>query len=189
MNDTDVDLEAKKGRAASKRSSKSGIFDIFLSELARLKRIVAGMGLGISDAEDILQDVSIKALNRAPKCRTAQEATRWLIKVTVNHCIMEHRRRQRFRRQADEILKRRAEANVAKPDAEAIAGEELEIVRETLQELDNSLLTVMVLKYFNNLKSAEIGEILGLTGSTVRGLLRHGRMILAKRLIERGVKP
>jgi RNA polymerase sigma-70 factor (ECF subfamily) len=185
-----VDLEAKRGRAASKRSSKSGIFDIFLSELARLKRTVAGMGLGVSDAEDVLQDVSIKALNRAPKCRTAQEATRWLIKVTVNHCIMEHRRRQRFRRQADEILKRRAEAgtNVARPDNEAIAGEELEIVRETLQELDNSLLTVMVLKYFNNLKSGEIGEILGLKDSTVRGLLRQGRMILAKRLTERGVR-
>jgi RNA polymerase sigma-70 factor (ECF subfamily) len=191
VNDAAVDLEAGTGRSVAERSSKRGFFDIFLSELARLKRIVAGMGLGVSDAEDILQDVSIKVLKQAPKYETAEEATRWLIKVTVNRCIMEHRRRQRFRRRAGEILKRRTEAktNVAKPDDEAIAGEELEIVRETLQELDESLLTAMVLRYFSNLNSGEIGEILGLTASTIRSRLCQGRMILAKRLIERGVEP
>ncbi len=62
-------------------------------------------------------------------------------------------------------------------------------MRKMLQELDGSLLSVMVLRYFNGMNSNEIGEVLSLNASTVRSRLRQGRMILAKGLIERGVGP
>jgi RNA polymerase sigma-70 factor (ECF subfamily) len=181
----------REHQAAQERSSKPGFFDIFTAERARLKRIIAGMGLGASDAEDILQDVSVKTFKQAPKYETEEDAKRWLMKVTVNHCLTEHRRRRHFRRRAEEILKRRtqAETKPTKPDDKAIAAEELEIVRETLQQLDDSLLTVMALRYFSELNSTEVGDILGLTPSTVRSRLRQGRMILARRLIERGIEP
>ena len=67
--------------------------------------------------------------------------------------------------------------------------EELEIVRETLQEMDNTLLMPLVLRYFCDLNSKEVGEILSLSPSTIRSQLQQGRMILAKRLIERGIEP
>jgi RNA polymerase sigma factor (sigma-70 family) len=149
------------------------------------------MGLSASDTEDVLQDVSIQALRQAGEYRTAGEAVHWLIKVTVNRCLAEHRRRRSFRRSAAEILKRRSETDSrsTKADEKAIAAEELEIVRETLQELDNSFLTPMVLRYFCDLNSKEVGQVLNLSPSTVRSRLREARMILAKRLIERGVEP
>ncbi|GAI81191.1 unnamed protein product, partial [marine sediment metagenome] len=91
---------------------------------------------------------------------------------------------------ACEILKRRSENKTAskRTDEKVIDAEELEIVRESLQELDDSLLGPMVLRYFCDLNSKEVGEILGLKPSTVRSRLREARMILAKRLLERGVK-
>jgi RNA polymerase sigma-70 factor (ECF subfamily) len=176
---------------ASERSSDLKFVDIFIAELGRLRRIVAGMGLRASDADDILQDVSVQALKRADEYRTTSETVRWLTKVTVNRCLTEHRRRRSFRRSAAEILKRRSEANrpSTAADEKAIAAEELEIVRETLQELDDLLLMPMVLRYFCDLNSKEIGEILGESPSTVRSRLREGRMILARRLIERGIEP
>ena len=70
-----------------------------------------------------------------------------------------------------------------------IVAEELEIVRESLQKLDDSLLGPVVLRYFCDFNSKEVGEILGLNPSTVRSRLREARMILAKRLLERGVEP
>jgi RNA polymerase sigma-70 factor (ECF subfamily) len=158
--------------------------------MGRLKRIIAGMGLGASDAEDVLQDVVIQALRRAGKCQTKEDGIRWLIKVTVNRCLMEHRRRRSFCRRAPEILKRRSETKTDSTTAEnkAIVAEELDMVRNSLQELDESLLTPMVLRYFCDLNSREVGRILALSPSTVRSRLREARMVLAKRLIKRGIE-
>jgi RNA polymerase sigma-70 factor (ECF subfamily) len=167
------------------------LFETYIAELDRLRRIAAGMGLGAADAEDALQDVSVKALRHGRKCKSREEAVRWLTKVTVNRCLMHHRRRKRFSRSAVEIIKRRTE-NAVEPagtDDKAIAAEELEIVRQTLSELDDSLLTTMVLRYFCGLNSTEIGQILELSASAVRSRLREGRMILAKKLMERGIEP
>ena len=170
--------------------------EVFSAELWRLKRIIAGMGLGASDGEDVLQDVSIRALKQQKSYpRTAlpsrDENLRWLIKVTINRCLMEHRRRRTFRRHAGEILKRRLETKTAsKSEVEkVIVAEELEIVRENLQKLDDSLLAPMVLRYFCDMNSKEIGEILTLSPSTVRSRLREARIILAKGLLERGIEP
>ncbi len=190
MNEKNADFEAEADNAASERSSEANFVDIFSAEMGRLKRIIAGMGLGASDAEDVLQDVVIQALRRAGKCQTKEDSIRWLIKVTVNRCLMEHRRRRSFCRRAPEILKRRSEtrADLTTADQNVIVTEEIEIMRETLQELDESLLTPMVLRYFCDLNSRQEGRILALSPSTVRSRLREARMILAKRLIERGIE-
>ena len=87
------------------------------------------------------------------------------------------------------ILKRRAENQTGPSDKKVIVSEELEIVRESLQNLDESLLGPVVLRYFCDLDSKEIGEILQQNPSTVRGRLRDARLILAKRLLERGIEP
>lgn len=189
MNETHADLVAEIDPTAGEALSKSGLVDVFIDELGRLKRIVAGLGLNASDGEDVLQDVSIRALKQSVVFKNRQDYVRWLIKVTVNRCLMEHRSRKTFRRQAREILRRRRETKEIEKDAveRAIDAEELEIIRESMKDLDESLLAPMVLQYFCDLNSTEVGQILGLNPSTVRSHLREGRMFLAKRLLERGV--
>ena len=191
MNEINSDFTAQTYQAAGERSSESNFVDVFLAELGRLKRIVAGLGLSAQDGEDVLQDVSIQALKQSGKYQSREDSVRWLVKVTVNRCLMEHRRRRSFRRRAREILKRWAASKAAskRTDEKVIDAEELEIVRESLQELDNSMLGPTVLRYFCDFNSKEVGEILGLNPSTVRSRLREARMILAKRLLEQGVEP
>lgn len=189
MNEINSDFTAQMDQAAGERSSESNFVDVFLAELWQLKRIVAGLGLSAQDGEDVLQDVSIQALKQSGKYQSREDSVKWLIKVTVNRCLMEHRRRRSFRRRACEMLKRRSESktNSNRTDEKVIDAEELEIVRESLKKLDDCLLGPVVLRYFCDLNSKEVGEILGLNPSTVRSRLREARMILAKRLLERGV--
>ena len=182
--------------AANERLTESSLMEVFTAELWRLRRIIAGMGLSASHGDDVLQDVSIRAIKQSrggsgTTLPSREDQVRWLIKVAVNSCLMEHRRRRTFRRHAREILKRRLETKTASKSAveNVIVAEEIEIVRESLQKLDDSLLAPMVLRYFCNLNSKEVGEILALSPSTVRSRLREARMILAKRLLERGVEP
>jgi RNA polymerase sigma-70 factor (ECF subfamily) len=191
VNETNADFAIEVNQAANERASKFNLMDVFVTELGRLKRIVAGMGLSVQDGEDVLQDVSIKAMKQTAVFESREDSIRWLIKVTVNRCLMEHRGRRSFRRRACEILKRRQEIKTAsrRTDEKVIIAEELEIVRESLQELDDSLLGPMVLRYFCDLNSKEVGQILVLSPATVRSRLREARMILAERLLERGVEP
>lgn len=189
MNEMIVDFAILEDFPASEKILELNLVDIFLAEHGRLKRIVAGMGLNAADGEDVLQDVSIRAMKQSRKFETKQEGVRWLIRVTINQCLSEHRRRRSFRRNAGEILKRRAEIQTSPADKKVMISEELEIVRESLQKLDESLMGPVVLRYFCDLDSNEIGQILEVNSSTVRSRLREARLVLAKRLLKRGVKP
>lgn len=191
MDNTNADFAKQADQAANELSAGSSLTDVFLAERERLRRIVAGMGLSASDGEDALQDVSIQALQRQDVFADKGENVRWLIKVTINRCLMEHRRRRSFQRHAGEILRRREEIGTQsdRMDAKAIAAEELEIVRETLQKLDGLLLAPLVLRYFCDLNSTEIGRILDLNQSTVRSRLLEARLVLARQLMRRGIQP
>jgi RNA polymerase sigma-70 factor (ECF subfamily) len=190
VNEINPDFTVELDQTTVQQKSNSKL-DIFFAELGHLKRIVAGFGLSTSDGEDVLQDVSIKALERSGENRTHQEYIRWLTKVTVNRCLTEHRRRRSFRRNARKILlrQRKNSVNSIKADENLILAEELEIVRQSLKKLDDSLLGPVVLRYFCDFNSNQISEILGLKSSTVRSRLRQARMELARHLLERGIEP
>jgi RNA polymerase sigma-70 factor (ECF subfamily) len=168
------------------------LLGVFLRERDRLRRIAAGMGMAGADVDDVLQDVSVQVLRHNGTFEREGGMKSWLIRTTVNRCLTEHRRR--FRHSAARIVRRRPDV------AEGVGGsgdvtdrldqtEQLEVVRRTLLELDGTLLTPMVLRYFCDLKSREIAEILEWNASTVRARLRQARMILARKLLRRGVEP
>ncbi|MFC1782914.1 RNA polymerase sigma factor, partial [Planctomycetota bacterium] len=69
------------------------------------------------------------------------------------------------------------------PIAQAIRTEELEAVRKGLEQMEESLLGPIVLRYWLDLNSLEIGEILQLNPATVRSRLRQGRLNLAEQLV------
>jgi RNA polymerase sigma-70 factor (ECF subfamily) len=164
---------------------------VFIKHLERLRRLVVGMGLRAEEGEDILQDVYLEAIRRPPKHCGAEEAGRWLIRVTVNRCLLEFRKRGRYQRATNEVLKQRTELKHAPlgPDKKVIRAEEIEAMRQCLSEMDESLRVPMIMKYFCELNSNEIGEILELKPGTVRKRLCKGRIILAENLLRKGIKP
>jgi len=190
VTDKIADFGGYVDRTAGKRSSKPNLVDIFVAERGRLRRIAAGMGLTASDTEDVLQDVSIKALKGPSELENKQQCTGWLIRVTVNRCLQEYRRRRTFKRRARQILEYGRQSNAASnPGEQAIEAEEIEIVRRNLQKLDETLLAPLVLRYFSGPNSEEIAGILELPASTVRSRLREARVILARQLLKRDIEP
>ncbi len=166
----------------------TSLAEAFLAERGLLRKVVAGMGLRGDDAEDVLQTVSVKCLSETCTFADHRQCRRWLIRVTTNECITEHRRRSRRDRRISTIAKHRSPAEAGCPLEKAVSAEQLEAVQEALHDLDDGLLRPLVLRYFCDLSSAEIGDILTLPASTVRSLLRKGRMALAKALMKRGIK-
>jgi RNA polymerase sigma-70 factor (ECF subfamily) len=174
--------------SADKRSSKDEFLQMLLDRTPRLRRVIAGLGFGAADADDILQDVSLKAISEPPVYGTKQEAEGWLMKVTINCCMTEFRKRRRFARRASEIAERvETSQNQPAADENAISAEQIDMVQSGLKELDESLLAPLVLKYFCDMNSNEIGNVLALEPSTVRSRLRTARLALAKALTGRGL--
>ncbi len=163
---------------------------VFIGHIERLRRLVVAMGLSAEEGQDILQDVYIEAVKGPGKYRGEQEASRWLMRVTANRCLLEFRRRKRHRRAASEVVKQWAEMEKypSGPDKQAIRTEEVEAMMQCLREIDESLQVPLAMRYFCELNSTEIGEILELEPRTVRKRLHKGRIILADALLKKGIK-
>ena len=189
MNEISAEIELETEYIASGEAMDLNLVEIFLAQQIRLRRIVAGMGLNAADAEDVLQNVSLKAMQNTARFKTKQDGFKWLVKVTVNECLVEHRRKKSFQKNANEILERKPQVQPDSAAKKAIVAEELEIMRQGLKKLDDNLLGPTVLHYFCDMNSNEISEILQQNPSTIRGRLRDARMILAKTLMNRGVEP
>ncbi len=163
---------------------------VFTKQVERLRRLVIGMGLRAEEGEDILQDVYLEAIRRPPKHFTTEEAGRWLMRVTVNRCLLEFRQRGRHQKAAAGVLQQWTEMKNAPlaPDKQAIRTEEIEAMRLCLFEMSESFKVPLVMKYFCELNSNEIGRILELKPGTVRKRLCKGRIILAQTLLQKGIK-
>lgn len=163
---------------------------VFIKQLERLRRLVVGMGFRAEEGEDILQDVYLEVIRRPPKSCGKEEISRWLIRVTINRCLSEFRHRKCRQRAAGEVLLQCSEIKNAPsgPDKMAIRTEEIEAMRQCLSEMGESLRVPLVMKYFCELNSNEIGDILKLKPGTVRKRLCKGRIILAETLLRKGIK-
>ena len=172
--------------------SGSGFADVFVRRFEALRRIAAGMGLNAADAEEVLHDVFLEAWRRPGQYRGAESAFRWLMRVTVNRCRLEHRRRKRWHQAAEAVRQSQSQTNegvAAAPDADADRAEQLDLVRAGLDEMDESLRMLLVLRYFCELNATQIGEMLEMPSGTVRSRLRDARLNLAERLKHKGIKP
>ena len=163
---------------------------VFIKHLEQIRRLIVGMGLRAEEGEDILQDVYLEAVRRPPKHRSAEKAGRWLIRVTINKCLLEFRQKRRYQRATVKVLQQWTETKNAPlgPDTQAIRVEEIEAMRHCLSEMNESIRAPLVMKYFCELNSNEIGEILELKPGTVRKRLCKGRIILAETLLRKGIK-
>ena len=179
---------AESTGSSDNRAARVRPAEVFLAEAALLRKVIAGMGLRAADAEDVLQTVSIKCLDHPSAFAERAECRRWLIRVTMNECVTEHRRRRRFHRHAAGIAERGRGLAANGPAQDAISLEQRDAVQGALHDLAGELLQPLVLRYFCDQSSAQIGEILSLPASTVRSALCKGRMALAKALMKRGIE-
>lgn len=162
---------------------------IFLARQEQFKRIAVGMGLTQNDSDDCLQDVSVAVLKQVKHFDTPQDCVRWIMRIVINRCLLEHRRRRSFLSKAAEIYRRQRKALPRPAANKVMAIEELELVRLGLRTLDDIYLAPLLLRYYCDLDATEIGQVLELKPSTVRSRLREARLKLANELLEKGIRP
>lgn len=158
---------------------------LLADEEPRLKRLAAALGLDPADAEDVLQDAYVTLLGRQRRWSDPTEVRRWFVRVVVNRCRLQHRRRSRWHRALAAWLTHRRPRPVE--PAAGVGGSGMkEAVQAALAEMGVDERSLLVMRYFCDYDATEIGAILSIPPATVRGRLRHARLKLAERLVAKG---
>ena len=124
-----------------------------------------------AEAEDTVQEVLLKYMEKAPIFQSEEHEKAWLLRVTVNHC-KNHLASAWFRKRAD-----------LDEGIPALDNAELEVV-SAVAALPAKYRAVVHLYYFEGYATKEIAEILHSRPNTVSSRLSRARALLAKALKE-----
>jgi RNA polymerase sigma-70 factor (ECF subfamily) len=145
------------------------------------------------DAEDIMQDVLLKAIPYLPKFENDKALAVWLYKVAQNRCWMSRRRSKFAPKETitlEELMPDAAEleslTNAAQtsPEVSVLSKEEAERVQHAIRQIPPEYRMILVLHDMEELESSEVAQITGLREGTVRVRLHRARLMLRRELSE-----
>lgn len=134
-------------------------------------------------AEDVAQEVFLKAYRSMDDFRGDSQVYTWLYRITVNLC----RDRQRSAWNKRMVLPGdmpTAQSDSDAPEEEAVKTNRRETVMRLLLNLPDHYREVLLLYYYQDLNTVEIAGVTGLPENTVKTRLHRGRQQL-KELLER----
>ena len=138
------------------------------------------------DAEDIMQDVLLKAIPYLPKFENDKALAVWLYKVAQNRCWMSRRRSKFAPKETitlEELMPDAAEleslTNAAQtsPEVSVLSKEEAERVQHAIRQIPPEYRMILVLHDMEELESSEVAQITGLREGTVRVRLHRARPV------------
>lgn len=131
------------------------------------------------DAEDLVQDAFLSALEHLDSYDDTRPFRPWLDRIVVNRAINS---RQRTRRHPVEPLPEQVAVRGASPSAAVEQRELKERLAAALDELPERQRSIVQLSGYEGMSSREIGELLELPAGTVRWELHQARRALRERL-------
>ena len=124
------------------------------------------------DVQDVLQEVLLRFLEKAPSFASTEHERAWLLRVT-NNCCMDCLRFRRKHAYTDLDLLR-----------ECLPAPEQQTHLEELYALPAKWKSVLILHYFEGYSVAEIAKILRLSENAVKKRMQRGREALKLALSE-----
>jgi RNA polymerase sigma-70 factor (ECF subfamily) len=127
-------------------------------------------------ADDLVQDVFVRAWQKLATFRGESAFGTWLYRLAVNVIVEDRRKRANAWRQVDDEA---AVANTAVAPADTLLAVDLSAA---LERLPDGARQVFVLHDVEGYKHREIGKLVGITTGTSKGQLHRARMALRRYL-------
>lgn len=153
----------------------------------RMLSLAEQMTSSPSDADDIVQDVSLKVWIVARNWQPggAAQFSTWLHRVILNACLDRRRRTAHKFMSLDEIESLADESSDGFD--QVLAGERASAIRTAIADLPDRQRAAVSLFYYCEMTAPQVAQVLELSVQTVESLLVRGKRSLKKTLIQRGV--
>jgi RNA polymerase sigma-70 factor (ECF subfamily) len=153
-----------------------------------IQRLCARMLGDPQKGEDLAQDTFARIFAKRKEYEPKGKFSTFLWRVALNLCYDELRR---LKRRPESPLDEESEedcgissfqSTMPGPDAQLVAQEQCELVRQAVLRLPDAYRSVVVLRHYENLKFREIAEVLGIPEGTVKSRMAEALSQLHKRL-------
>ena len=170
--------------------ARRGDTSAFEALIRRHERLALGVAYGVlQDSQasgDVVQEAFVKAWKRLGDLAQPGSFASWLCGIVRNLCV-DVRRRKRLSVCGIEEARGEADGKTHGPLELMQRRETSERVAAALATLDEITRSAVVLRYFENLSSKQIGELLGMSPAAIDMRLMRGRQALKERLSPREV--
>ncbi|MCL2336734.1 MAG: sigma-70 family RNA polymerase sigma factor [Firmicutes bacterium] len=174
----------------AKKGDPEAFEQLVITYQDRVYRLCYQLTGNYADAQDLSQNVFIKAYRALPNFRNEADLGTWLHRITVNLFINEKRKRKPdvyldSPVQTDEgSMSRLAVSNDAGPEEIYEQKEFHNLVRSALEELSPEHRTVLVLREIEGYSYDEIAAMLNCSLGTIKSRINRGRQSLKAKIIQ-----
>lgn len=169
---------------AAQRGDGDAAARLYNRHVDRVHRICYRIVLDRSQVQDCVQEVWLKVFRNLDRFRSGRSFAAWLNTVTANTAIDFYRKwtRQRSHPDVDETHIKALEVDEQpgkQRQDEALVQQK---IQEALREISVNQRTAFILRYFEDVPTAEIARMLGCAEGTVRVHIRRSLLALRARL-------
>lgn len=159
----------------ARRGDRDAFERLYRQHVGRIRGLACRM-VGRDLADDLTQDVFVRAWEKLGTYRAESQFGTWLYRLAVN-VIVEDRRRfaRRPRQEADEDLV----SGLSVPPADNVNAVDL---AAAVDRLPDGARQIFVLHDVEGYKHREIGKLIGISSGTSKGQLHRARMMLRRYL-------
>jgi RNA polymerase sigma-70 factor (ECF subfamily) len=160
----------------------SNIFEELMSYKESVFRICLGFSKDPLDAEELTQEVFLKAYRKINSLDNSNLSKGWLFKVAKNTCL-DYVKKKRLKR-LFQLKSNSPSVDYNSPEMRVIQNEQLQILKRAVSQLSKKNREVFVLKEYGHLSYEEIALTLGVKKGTVMSRLNRARQAVMNQLRE-----
>ena len=132
-------------------------------------------------AEDIFQDVFIKAYKNLENFREESGIKTWLIRITINTC--KDYLTSAYNRKVVPMMEFKEDSLTSEDDFEEVENKDRDrFIKETVMTLPEGYREVLLCVYYHEMSVAETAESLGIAEGTVKSRLSRARDMMKTKL-------
>lgn len=159
---------------------KSLVFEELLVYQKKVFLICLGFSRNASDAQDLAQDVYLKAYKNIGTLSESSLAKVWLFRIARNTCLNFQKKLRLDRTSSFEITQKIEDPQT--PESEMIHREQLRLLKGCIHELSKKHRDVFILKEYGDLSYQEIAKTLNIELGTVMSRLNRARQALKEKI-------
>ena len=141
-------------------------------------RICLGFSHNPSDAEDLSQEVYLKACRSLGRIRHPYLVKEWLFRIARNTCL-DHIKRRHLERRLEKATSPEGVVDQRAQESSSVTDARLELLKTAISRLPKKQRDVLILREYGHLSYEELGRVVGAKTGTVMSRLNRARIAVA----------